>query len=66
MHDFEIRISKPTAPLSLIWASPHPSTYAALCKARAHAAKGDVLEVWRDSECVHREVVGEKLGRRDA
>lgn len=58
MSNFEIRILRESSPASLIWASPHPSTYAALCKARAHAAQGDVLEVWRDHQCVHREVVG--------
>lgn len=58
MSDFEIRLSRPSAGAPLIWAAPHPSTYAALCKARAHAAPGDVVEVWRDHQCVHREVVG--------
>jgi hypothetical protein len=58
MHAYEIRISKEASPPGVIWVSPHPSTYAALCKARAHAAQGDVVEVWRDHLCVYREVVG--------
>lgn len=60
MSDFEIRISR-TSRAPLIWASPQPSTYAALCKARAHAAAGDVLEVWRDHQCVHREVISDPV-----
>ena len=57
MHDYQIRILKPSSVAPLIWAAPHPSTYAALCKARNNAAEGDVVEVWRDDQCVHREVV---------
>jgi hypothetical protein len=58
MSDFEIRVHRAASAGPLIWAQPHPSTYAALCRARAHAAPGDVVEVWRDLQCVHREVVG--------
>ena len=58
MHDYEIRVCKNATRAPLIWAAPHPSTYTALCKARTYAAEGDVVEVWRDDQCVHREVVG--------
>ena len=58
MYAYEIRILKNTCPPAVIWVSPHPSTYAALCMARAHAALGEVVEVWRDHQCVHREVIG--------
>jgi hypothetical protein len=57
MHAYEIRILRNCISPSLIWASPHPSTYSALCKAREFAAHGDTIEVWRDTECIHREVI---------
>ena len=57
MSDYEIRICRPAAPASLIWASQHPSTYAALVKARTLAGEGGVVEVWRGDECVHRETI---------
>lgn len=63
MHAYEIRILRNCIGPSLIWASPHPSTYSALCKAREHAAHGDTIEVWRDSDCIHREVIGNSAKR---
>ena len=58
MNEYEIRITRSSFATKLIWAAPHPSTYSALCKVRDYAGQGDVLEVWRGTECVHREVVG--------
>jgi hypothetical protein len=60
MRNYEIRISKSKFRPSIIWASPHPSAYSALCRARELANNGLTLEVWRDDECVHREVVCRK------
>jgi hypothetical protein len=45
----------------LIWASPQPSTYSALCMMRGHASEGNVLEVWRGNDCVYKEVIGSTL-----
>jgi hypothetical protein len=65
MYAYEVRICRPShvalpgqGPAALIWVAPHPSTYVAFCQARAHAALGEIVEVWRDHQCVHREVMG--------
>jgi hypothetical protein len=57
MRNYEIRISNRRSRSFVIWASPHPSTYSAFCKARDLAKEGATLEVWRDEDCVHWEIV---------
>jgi hypothetical protein len=67
MHEYVIRVLKAHSHSEmlcgvpgrrvLIWAAPHPSTFEALRMARRFAGKGDIVEVWRDHDCVFRETV---------
>jgi hypothetical protein len=56
MSDYQIRVFKDNARVALVWVSPS-STFAALHRVREFAQRGHTLEVWRNDECVHREVI---------
>jgi hypothetical protein len=57
MSDFQVLVSKENVGPLFVWVSP-TSTYAAFRRARELSLKGDLVEVWRDDMCVHREIVG--------
>jgi hypothetical protein len=55
MYEFEVRVLKEDHKPSLILPGPHASVLTALKTARQLAKEGDILEVWRDFDRVHRE-----------
>jgi hypothetical protein len=57
MYRYQIRIIDDRQRPFLIWFGPD-STYQALSQTRQLARHGDIVEVWRDDECVHREKMG--------
>ena len=56
MHDFEVRVLNADGTPSVILAGPHASVLEALQTARTLSFPGDILEVWRDADRVHKEV----------
>jgi len=64
MHEFQIRVSRSQRAVAVIWVAPHPSTLNALDTVRATASPGNIVEVWRDDDCVHREVIGSSATSR--
>jgi hypothetical protein len=57
MYQYQIRVTDERQRPFLIWVGP-ASTYRALSRLRELAQDGDIVEVWRDDECVHREKLG--------
>jgi len=55
MHAFEVRILKQDQKPSRILVGQHTSVVKALKTARRVAKGGNILEVWRDNDCVHHE-----------
>ena len=57
MYEFEVRVLNAAGSASVILPGPHTSVVDALKSARNVAVVGDTLEVWRDDDRVHNEIV---------
>jgi hypothetical protein len=55
MYDFEVRVLSSDGRPCVILTGPHASVLEALQTARAVSFPGNILEVWRDNDRVHRE-----------
>ena len=55
MHAFEVRVLKQDQITSRVRVGRHASVFKALKTARLVAKGGNILEVWRDNDCVHHE-----------
>jgi hypothetical protein len=56
MHDFKVRVLNGRGRPSVILVGPHASVLEALQTARSVSFPGDILEVWRDDDRVHKEI----------